>query len=155
MNATAEKIDTDSRIDELLDFYVIDGRSFRLGKEAGKIEGVQEYCRNQFISVYDLNRAAQCAELFIRKFNDRFKGCAILQARLGMNQSHEPTAFFVTNVPKEFIGDVCAFEREIEFEFQEMSAGNAICVWSMSGKVVQNEIDNDFPFLRKAVSANA
>lgn len=155
MTAAIEKDNTESRIGESLDFYVIDGRSYRLGKEAGKIEGVEEYCKKQFISVYDLKRTAQCAELFIRKFYEQFKDFAILQARIGMNQSHEPTAFFVTNIPKEMISEICKFERDIEFEFQDMSKGNDICIWSVSGNIVQNEIDKDFPFLRRAVSNNA
>ena len=158
MNATAEK-KTPEEFTADLDFYVIDGKSYRMGledgKEIGKSEGIDEYCRNQFISVYDLNRTAECAELFIERFYRKFPECSILQARLGTNPSHEPTAFFVTDVPKNKVRDVCDLERNVEFEFSDKNKGNPICVWSVSGGIVQNEINADFPFVRKAVAKNA
>lgn len=107
--------------------------------------------KRHFNDFYDFKNTIDCAEEFIKKFNEKFKGFSIYQARIGVNPaSFTPTAFFVTDVPEDMEDDLCDLKRDVEFEFMKMNPGHPVCVWSVQGPVVDEKaIMMDFPLARR------
>lgn len=130
---------------------------FGEGKVSGEKEGFSKGFESAVLAVFhDLNsfqNAVAGAELFIKKFNERFRHYSILQARIGVNPSTmTPTAFFVTNTPKEKIRELDKLKREVEREVMANSDARPISVWSVRNEnICEDSIKDDFPMARKAV----
>lgn len=116
-------------------------------------EGFFAAVKRHFDSFYDFKNTIDCSEEFIKRFNDKFKGFSIFQARLGVNPaSFTPTAFFVTNVPEDLEDDLYDLKRDVEYEFMTKNPGHPVCIWSVQNPVAdENSIRMDFPLARRMV----
>lgn len=127
------------------------------GKVCGEKEGFSKGFESAVLAVFhDLNSFQSTvagAELFIKRFNERFHPYSILQARIGVNPSTmTPTAFFVTNTPKDKIRELDRLKREVEREIMASSDARPISVWSVRNEnICEDSIRDDFPMARKAV----
>lgn len=150
----------ENRTRQAVDNYAFDC-GYNLGYGEGKISGEQEGFHKGFESAvkavfHDLNSFQSVvagAELFIKKFNQQFQHYSILQARIGVNPSTmTPTAFFVTNTPKEMDRELDKLKREIEREIVKNNDARPISVWSVRNEnICEDSIRDDFPMARKAV----
>ena len=61
----------------------------------------------------------------------------------------------MTDIPDSLYRESMQLNREVEREFAQNDSGRPICVWSVSGKVCQDTVVSDYPFLRKVVTKNA
>ncbi len=146
----AEQSETDfaGAFEELSMSYAFDS-----GLKEGFEQGVEQAFEAMFESVYDCKSAVECAEQFIREFNEKFPKFSILQARIGINPSSmEPTAFFVTNIPDDMEDEVMDLQRGVESSFFEKNNAT-ICIWSTSSEgLCEDTMKVDFPFIRKAIA---
>jgi|GEM_PF-3374801 len=123
------------------------------GKKEGFSEGFDSAVKAVFHDLYSFNSTVMGAEEFIKRFNEKFKGFSILQARIGVNPATmTPTAFFVTNLPDEREDELIEIKRSVERDIRDRSDARPICVWSVQNDgICEDSIKDDFPMARRAL----
>ncbi len=159
MAETQEKNLTESEEDKNWSVAFDMGREmgFEEGKEIGRKEAFDMIADRFFYDKFDLSNTIQCAETFIKRFNESFADYSIASARIGVAPSSSiPTAFFVLDVPENISDEddnrIDALKREVELSFAKRNPGHPVCVWSVEkSSVDMNSVESDFPFYRKIV----
>lgn len=129
---------------------------FDKGYDQGKKDsnGLMDILADKIIVSLDvMKNTINCAEEFIKKYNEKFS-YPIVSARIGVEtDSGMPTSAFVIDYPRDInedtFNEINKLKRLVERSF---SKKYPLCVWSLSkGSLDSESFERDFPIYRKIV----